>query len=154
MKQSLRDAGHLLRPLGMFVAGTVVFLVVRQAVIPKGFGQYGHYRPGAIEDNRKVPVRFAGQEVCAGCHDDVVKTRASGKHAGVSCEACHDPQAKHALADDPQAAKPPLPDTAVLCARCHEANVAKPKGFPQVVAKEHSQGNACKACHQPHKPKI
>jgi protein-arginine kinase activator protein McsA len=47
---------------------------------------------------------------------------------------------------------PTLPDTAVLCARCHEANIAKPKAFPQVVSADHSNGVVCKTCHVPHSP--
>jgi hypothetical protein len=47
---------------------------------------------------------------------------------------------------------PQLPDTAVLCARCHQANTGKPNGFPQVEAAEHSGGQPCKLCHQPHSP--
>jgi len=45
-----------------------------------------------------------------------------------------------------------LPDTLVLCARCHEANLAKPKAFPQVVTKDHMGDVPCKTCHQPHNP--
>jgi hypothetical protein len=41
-----------------------------------------------------------------------------------------------------------------LCARCHEANSAKPKSFPQVATAEHSAGLACQTCHKPHSPKI
>jgi transcription elongation factor Elf1 len=70
----------------------------------------------------------------------------------VPCEACHGPQAKHA--DDPASIKPQKLDTAVICARCHEANSAKPKTFPQVVTADHAQGIACDTCHQPHRPKI
>ena len=54
----------------------------------------------------------------------------------------------------PSSVVPQLPDTAVLCARCHEANQAKPKSFPQVVTAEHSGGMACNTCHKPHAPKI
>ena len=50
--------------------------------------------------------------------------------------------------------KPAKLDTAVVCARCHEANAAKPKNFPQVVTADHSGGIACDTCHQPHHPKI
>jgi protein-arginine kinase activator protein McsA len=42
----------------------------------------------------------------------------------------------------------------MLCVRCHEANIAKPKGFPQVVSAEHSTGVSCDTCHQPHSPAI
>ena len=76
----------------------------------------------------------------------------NGKHAGVNCEACHGPQAQHA--DDPTSVKPDQLDTAVLCARCHEANAAKLKNFPQVDTAEHSSGLPCDTCHQPHSPVI
>ena len=45
-------------------------------------------------------------------------------------------------------------EAAVLCVRCHQANIAKPKQFPQVVAAEHSGGAACDMCHQPHSPAL
>ena len=64
----------------------------------------------------------------------------AGKHAHVNCEACHGPLANHA--DDPASVTPVKPDTAVLCARCHTASAAKPKGFPQVVPADHSNGVA------------
>jgi ribosomal protein S27AE len=105
-----------------------------------------------------------------------------GKHAHVNCEACHGaliqrlpaaPQPEQNLyrrllalvippipvestfvrhADDPGSVIPPLPDTAVLCGRCHTASAAKPKGFPQVDPAEHAQGLACGSCHKPHDP--
>ena len=74
----------------------------------------------------------------------------AGKHAGVNCEACHGPLAKHV--EDPASVVPQLPDTAVICARCHEENIAKPKDFPQVEVAQHSGGADCKSCHQPHSP--
>ena len=39
-------AGILPMFLGLFVA-------LRAAVVPEGFGKYGHYRAGALEDNQK-----------------------------------------------------------------------------------------------------
>ena len=147
-----RDAGHLVRPAAVLLAGLALFLVIRNAVVPKAFGQYGHYRPAALNLIRQRSLAFAGQDTCVLCHDDEAKTRASGKHAHVSCEACHGPQARHA--DDPAALKPTLPDVAVLCARCHEKDAAKPKAFPQVVTAEHSGGLVCNTCHQPHNPHL
>jgi uncharacterized CHY-type Zn-finger protein len=145
-----KDAGHLFRFAGLFVLAFVVFLVVRHFVVPKSFGQYGHYRGAAIGEIAARPVKFAGHEACESCHTDVVDVKKAGKHAHVNCEACHGPQAQHA--DDPTGVKPPLPDTAVLCARCHTASAAKPKGFPQVVPEDHSTGLPCNTCHKPHNP--
>jgi hypothetical protein len=154
LKRIIRDAGHLIRPALVLLAALGLFLVVRAAVIPKDFGKYGHYRPGALALVRSRPIAYAGQDTCVLCHDDQAKVRASGRHAHVACEACHGPQAAHAHADDPSSQKPALPDVANLCRRCHEKDAAKPQGFPQVVTAEHSGGMLSNHCHQPHNPHL
>jgi hypothetical protein len=145
-----KDAGHLFRFAGLFVFAFLVFLVIRGYVVPKSFGQYGHYRGAAIGEIAAHPVKFAGHQACEACHTDVLDVKKNGKHAQVNCEACHGPLTKHA--DDPATVTPPKLDTAVLCVRCHAASAAKPKGFPQVVAADHSAGLSCETCHQPHSP--
>jgi len=35
---------------------------------------------------------------------------------------------------------------------CHEANVARPKGFKQVDTKTHNPGAKCTDCHTAHNP--
>ncbi len=150
MNGRFKDIRHLLWAAGLFVAGFLVFLVVRAALIPPGFGALGHYRPGAIDDNRDRRLSFAGRAACEECHSDVVEARKGGKHAGVGCEACHGPLAGHA--SDPSAEKPALPDPKQLCLTCHLANIARPKSFPQVEPKEHGDGGPCAGCHKPHHP--
>jgi hypothetical protein len=145
----MRDSEHLFRVAGVFAVGLVLFLGFRAWFVPKSFGQYGHYRGAYLAEAASLPIQHAGHETCETCHTDVLDVKKTGAHAHVNCEACHGPLAKHA--EDPSI-KPVLPDTAVLCARCHEANPAKPAGFPQVVTKDHSQGLPCNTCHQPHKP--
>jgi Cytochrome c554 and c-prime len=145
-----KDAGHLFRFAGLFVLAFLAFLVIRHYVVPKSFGEYGHYRGAAMGEIAALPVHYAGHQACETCHTDVYDVKKIGKHAHVNCEACHGPLAKHA--DDPTAVTPPKLDTAVLCVRCHAASAAKPKGFPQVVAADHSNGLACETCHQPHSP--
>ena len=152
MRRIFQDWDHLIRPALVLVAALGLFLIVRTAVVPKAFGQYGHYRPGALELVRQHPIAYAGQDTCVMCHDDEAKMRAAGKHAHVACEACHGPQAQHA--DDPTAHDPQLPEVANLCRRCHEKDTAKPKNFPQVATVEHSGGVACNQCHQPHNPHL
>jgi len=147
-----REWTHLLGPATVLMLALGIFLLVRGAVIPKSFGEYGHYRPGALDTVRQQPVSYAGQATCVLCHDDQAKVRALGRHAHVACEACHGPQAQHA--ENPAAQKPQLPDVANLCRRCHEKDAAKPKGFPQVVTAEHSGGVVCTSCHQPHNPHL
>ncbi len=152
MHRFFRDAGHLLRPAIVLLAGLGIFLLFRSVVIPTGFGQYGHFRPAGLDLNRRQPVVFAGQAECVLCHEEEAKTRASGRHAHVACEACHGPQSEHTA--DPVARKPVLPNVATLCVRCHQKDAAKPKGFPQVSPEEHSGGMVCNTCHQPHNPHL
>lgn len=152
MRRLLDDSAHLVRPALVLLAALAIFLAVRSAIIPKAFGQYGHYRPGALDLVRNHPIAFAGQDTCVMCHDEQATARAAGKHAHVACEACHGPLAQHA--DDPSAHVPKLPDVADLCRRCHEKDAAKPAGFPQVATAEHSGGMACNSCHQPHNPHL
>ena len=152
MQRLFRDSAHLIRPALVLLAFLAIFIVMRGAIVPKGFGQYGHYRPGALDLVRQHKIAFAGQDACVACHDDQAKLRAAGKHAHVACEACHGPLAQHA--EDPTANVPKLPDVADLCRRCHEKDAAKPSAFPQVASAEHSSGMACNACHQPHNPHL
>jgi len=137
----------------LLLLGVGSFVVARHFAVPRGFGQYGHYRGPVLKEIRAHPVSYAGREVCEGCHSDVAEKLAGGRHKTVGCESCHGAQAAHANSDDPQAHKPPLPNALALCARCHQQNHSKPKKFPQVDAMEHSGGAQCTGCHNPHQPK-
>lgn len=147
-----KDIEHLIRLAAVILIACIAFVVLRAAVVPKSFGKYGHYRADAISEIAARPIAHAGHEVCEACHTDIADQKKLGRHVVVPCEACHGPQARHA--DDPATIKPPKLDTAVVCARCHEANSAKPREFPQVATADHSAGLACDTCHQPHRPKI
>ena len=178
---SLKDTGHLFRFAGLFVIAFLVFWVIRGYVVPKSFGQYGHYRGAALGELAAHPAKFAGHETCETCHSDVADIHQKGAHAHVNCEACHGAlyqrlpvpeQPKPNLyerlvalvvkpippdppillhADDPTSVIPVKPDTAALCVRCHTASAAKPKGFPQIVVADHYAA-ACESCHNPHSP--
>jgi predicted CXXCH cytochrome family protein len=141
---------HLVRMAALFGVGVVAFLVLQALLVPEGFGVYGHYRAGALEENRARPVAFAGRAACVECHSDVPDAMKGGRHAGIRCEACHGPLGAHA--GDPTRKKAVRPDSKVLCARCHAANVARPARFPQVDPAEHSGGEACTTCHKAHNP--
>ncbi len=134
----LKDKEHLVALGGLFVAGLMVFAVVRAALVPRDFGLYGHFRAGALADNRQRPLVYAGHATCEACHSDVAAVHDQGRHAGVSCEACHGPLAAHA--DAPDKVKGRRPDGRQLCLGCHAANAAKPKSFPQIVAPHRPEG--------------
>lgn len=148
----LENKEHLVRMAGLFAAGLVVFLVMQALLVPEGFGVYGHFRAGALEDNRKRALTYAGRASCSECHSDEAARVGGGKHASVGCESCHGPLAPHA--EDASAQKAERPDGRTLCLRCHTANVAKPGRFPQVLPKEHSPESPCIECHPAHSPDL
>src|SRR5436305_7916924 len=98
-----KDTEHLIRVVAVIAMALIVFVVLRAAVVPKSFGQYGHYRGDAIAETAARPIAHAGHDVCEVCHTDVVDQKKLGKHVVVACEACHGAQAKHA--DDPPSIK-------------------------------------------------
>jgi predicted CXXCH cytochrome family protein len=147
--RSFKDAEHLVRVAALFLAGVVAFFVAQRLLVPAGFGQYGHYRAGALADNRDRPVVFAGRAACEECHTDVAETKAKGRHARPACEACHGALAAHAA--DPSI-KPTRPDGRTLCLRCHTALVGRPASFPQIDVAEHAPKGACTECHATHDP--
>jgi hypothetical protein len=151
-RDRFKDQEHLLRLVAIFGAGLLLFLALQAWFVPKDFGLYGHYRPGALDDSRARPMAFAGRAACEACHTDVAEAKTGGKHKRIGCEACHGPLARHAAGED-AAGKPPRP-TAALCSVCHTTNVGKPEGFPQVEPKEHSEAGACLECHKAHNPGV
>ena len=146
-----RDSEHLFRMALVFVFGISAFAVARAYLVPKSFGQYGHYRGDAIGEVANHPVKFAGHQACEDCHADQIAKKNSSRHKTVNCEACHGPVAQHV--DDPSTTPKKL-DSALLCVTCHEKIASKPKAFPQVASQEHSDGIACDTCHEPHSPKV
>ncbi|HJQ98560.1 MAG TPA: multiheme c-type cytochrome [Candidatus Polarisedimenticolaceae bacterium] len=149
MRELWRDAEHLFRIAGVFVAFGVAFLVARAVLIPEGFGVYGHYRAGALVEARARPLAYAGRAACLDCHDTIGSLKGSGKHAGVGCEACHGPLQAHVA--DAASVTPEKPDAQSLCTTCHARNLAKPKAFPQIDA-DHAGDVSCLTCHDPHRP--
>ena len=144
--------GHLVRVGVLFLAGVLAFLLLRALLVPEGFGRYGHYRPGALEDNRIHSLVHAGRAACLDCHADAAAAARGGPHEHVRCEACHGALAPHAA--EPLEQKAERPDSRLLCVHCHQANVARPASFPQVDAADHAGGEACASCHQAHDPRL
>lgn len=147
-----KDKEHLVRMAGIFALGILLFLVLQLALVPDTFGLYGHYRAAAIGDEGRKPVAHAGRASCARCHAAVADAQKAGKHATLGCEGCHGPLVKHAAA--PSRVKPPKLASTKLCPACHEKNIARPDWLKQVNSAEHSGGEACDMCHQPHAPQM
>lgn len=150
MRETIRDGEHLLRAGALLGAGLVVFFAVAALAIPKDFGIYGHYRAGALDDNRDHPLVFAGHAACEECHADVVAVRTGSRHARIRCETCHGPLAKHA--EDPAGVTPERPTKRTLCLGCHTASASRPPTFPQIVPADHAASGDCTDCHPHHHP--
>ncbi len=151
MRSLFGHYGHLVRIAVLFGAAILAFVLVQGFLVPDDFGTYGHYRAGALEDNRNLPLVHAGAAACVDCHFDVTEAAAGGGHAAIRCEACHGALAAHA--EDPTV-EPGRPDATTICARCHAAVAARPAGFPQVDVADHAAGEACLTCHTAHNPGV
>ena len=151
-----KDKEHLVRMASLFAVGIGAFLVLQYAFVPAGFGRYGHYRPGALDDNRdpaKHPVHYAGRAACEDCHGDVVEARKGSRHERIGCEACHGPLGQARVESDGRSSRPGRTRAPSASAATRPAP-AKPKAFPQVVVAEHAARGPVHRCHKAHAPKI
>jgi len=142
--------GPVIRIAVLFVAAIVILIVVRQLFVPESFGRLGHYRADAVDVVANQEIRYAGLQACAECHTDEAEIKAASYHRGLSCEGCHGPAKDHV--DDPTEQVPIVPTGRETCLRCHDYQVSRPTGFPQVIEAVHNPMEPCAACHEPHDP--
>ncbi len=133
------------RPLGILLAILLIYLGVRSFFVPATFYQYGHFRGNSLATIASRPVQYAGKKACMDCHDTIGEKPYHSKHKTVSCETCHGPSLGHV--EDPSQLPSLKPTNKEWCARCHEANNARPKTFPQVVIARHYPDKDCMICH-------
>ncbi|MBG7629885.1 MAG: hypothetical protein IZT56_05580 [Bacteroidetes bacterium] len=134
-----------------FVVFVGVFMVIQDILTPESFGEYGHYRADAIEDNKKSESYYRGEEKCTSCHQDVFDLKFSDLHDLVSCESCHTPKIN--VNTDCELMPPIVEGTVEFCGVCHELNLGRlKKGVPQLDFVEHKEGRNCIECHNAHAP--
>ncbi|MBU1100885.1 MAG: hypothetical protein KKA84_10835 [Bacteroidetes bacterium] len=141
---------QVIRLAVILVIIVVVFVIVRAELVPDDFGELGHYRKGAVDEIASLELKYAGQETCEMCHDDILETKSNGYHRSVNCEVCHGPSAKHSEA--PDEFLPSAPRKRDFCPVCHEYLPSRPTGFPQIVSASHNPVKPCITCHEPHNP--
>jgi hypothetical protein len=128
-----------------------LFLIARTLLVPKSFGEKGHYRALSVSENAAKPLMYAGKDGCKGCHDDMIEKKAASPHAGLNCEVCHGPCLVHVNA--PDSIKPNKPQGRAFCGKCHFLNAArKISKVNQIDGKEHNVDQNCTECHNPHSP--
>ena len=127
------------------------FLIIRHFLVPETFGQYGFYRGASLEEIAQTPVKYAGQEVCFNCHQDIEDLKQLDVHSEVRCETCHGPGQNHS--ENGGTTLLELPVSRESCGICHSKNAAKQKdAIYQVSLEEHNTQKKCIECHNPHQP--
>ena len=144
MPQQLKS---LLVVFALLIGGLVT---ARHFLLPPTFGERGHYRAAAVGDIEKLPIRYAGREVCATCHDEIAATHGKARHQTLACEVCHGPAAAHV--ENPVENKLTAPRERAYCTLCHGYDPSRPTGFPQIDPVAHNPLRACITCHNPHQP--
>lgn len=145
-QSALFRAGFLL-----FVVVTI-FLLIRQAAVPKSFGQYGYYRGDNVEEWVSLPQNFAqGNPDCTTCHQPEVLQTGQSAHSQMDCQSCHGPLLTHVK--NPKQPLPKVIGNAELCGACHRELIGRARDLvPTVKLGQHSGGLDCSRCHDPHKP--
>jgi cytochrome c553 len=141
---------HIVRLLTLIIAGLALALVARWYFTDKSFYEYGHFRADSVVEIAAQEPVFLTPRYCESCHQERHAQWSANNHKTVSCEVCHGAAKGH-----PQQAKLPIPaDTRKLCTLCHEAMPERPRVQPQVDLAQHSAGQQCVLCHNPHAPKL
>lgn len=134
-----------------FVVFVSVFILIQQYLTPDSFGEYGHYRADAIDDNMRSISYYKGEEKCTTCHEDIYDLKDSDLHSEVSCESCHTP--KESASTECKVMPPIIEGTINFCGQCHAINAGRlKKGVPQLDFSEHEKDKNCIECHNAHAP--
>ena len=141
---------HIVRLISLIVAVVVVAVIAPQFLTVDSFYRFGHYRADSVSEIADKEPVYQTARYCHGCHTERRAQWSAGSHKTVVCEVCHGPAQGH-----PQNGKLPIPaDTVKLCTLCHEAMPGRPATQPQIQVAQHSGGQQCNVCHNPHSPKI
>lgn len=153
---------HVIKIILVLIVVGIVGVAVRAMVLPKSFGEFGHYRGDAIQDEINRPIRNGTNASCLACHPYIRQMHLAGVHHTVSCEFCHGPVADH-VKDGKVTKKLPKKqgkEIKRLCLRCHNQIIrARPKesikmiSMPRHLEEKHVRiDHNCNQCHNVHAP--
>jgi predicted CXXCH cytochrome family protein len=141
---------HISRLLWLLAGLFVAALAGKWYFTADTFYQYGHYRGASVAEIAAQSPVYQTPSYCEACHEERHAQWSANNHKSVSCEVCHGAAQSH-----PENGKLPIPaDTRKLCTLCHEWMPERPRTQPQVDLAQHSSGQQCIACHNPHAPKL
>ena len=135
----------------LFAIFISLFIGVRYLLVPESFGNIGHYRALSLYENELREIKFAGDESCIECHDDVIEMFETDVHSELSCEGCHGPCQDHVNLPDSTEVNKSVDRK--FCALCHSINAARSTDMIfQIDLQEHEIDKNCIDCHNPHMP--
>jgi cytochrome c553 len=141
---------HITRLLLLMAAAAALGYAAKTYFTPESFYDYGPYRAASVPELAAQEIVYQTPHYCQTCHAERQAQWSANNHKSVSCEVCHGAAQGH-----PQNGKLPIPsDTVKLCSLCHESMPGRPQTHPQVAVVQHSSGQQCIVCHEPHAPKI
>jgi cytochrome c553 len=141
---------HIVRLLVLLVGFGAFAALAKWYFTADSFYEYGHYRAASVPEIAALEPAYQTPRYCQTCHQERHAQWSAGSHKSVICEVCHGAAQGH-----PQNGKLPIPkDTARLCTLCHEEMPGRPRTQPQIAVAQHSGGQQCVVCHNPHSPKI
>ena len=141
---------HIFRLVSLILGFLVVAIIAKPFLTVDSFYRFGHYRANSVTEIAAQEPVLQTANYCQGCHSARHAQWSAGSHKSVTCEICHGAAQGH-----PQNGKLPIPKDAVkLCTQCHEAMPGRPRTQPQIQVTQHSGGQQCNICHNPHSPKI
>lgn len=156
---------HIIRGFIVLAVVLIVGAIIKAALIPSSFGQYGNYRADNLKEEMSYDPIYYENSYCLDCHDEDRADMPNGRHASVPCIDCHFMKTPHAEGDE--WVSMPINRTREACAICHLSSPARPADFPQqkdlaqhIEDKWESimgpldKGAECVRCHKPHTPKI
>ena len=141
---------HIARLLLLIAFGAVAGLVAKWYFTADSFYEFGHYRGKSVTEIASQEPVYQTARYCENCHTDRHAQWSANSHKTVNCETCHGAAQNH-----PAKGKLPIPaDTRKLCTLCHEKMPGRPRTQPQIDLAQHSSGQQCVVCHNPHSPKL
>ena len=141
---------HIFRLISLILGFLLVAVIAKPFLTAESFYRFGHYRADSVPQIAAQEPVYQTPRYCQSCHSARHAQWSAGSHKSVTCEICHGAAQGH-----PQNGKLPIPKDAVkLCTLCHEAMPGRPRTQPQIQVAQHSSGQQCTVCHNPHSPKI
>lgn len=139
------------RLLQVFAVFILLMLGLKYFLTPDSWREYGAYRGNALIEIADKEAKYVDMETCAMCHDSIAELKTQGFHKSIQCELCHGPGYKHI--EDEENVGMDIPEDDQFCMKCHTINAASPRDvIKQIDAVEHSEGEKCINCHNPHEP--